>query len=303
MRTLAALLLFAACVRAPATATATAPRPEPVASEPIATPIPDDPVEALRQLLPATTGNKPSDLWYALDRELHAMSPGPARDELLRRGLAAADTWPDEVRSAPLGWNEVWRTGRGPVGWPLVRSVRITSTAEARRLLEHGALAQVTTLGVRSDGFDDFCERADELLTLLGSSPQLARVHTLSLVLPACVAPAALEQLARFDLPALQRLGAAELARPARGGGPGPLPAPDPDPRARPHAQQDPRGRHPRARAQPAPRQAQGARPQGQHRRHRHRRRARRHARVDRPARARPVRQSHDPRRPHGPRS
>lgn len=215
----AALLLFVACARAPATpaaAPSTEPVPEAIPAPPEANAeTPADPVATLRARLPERRGwdgelLEPDigQMWHDLGEALHAMAPGPERDELLRIGLAAAAAWPDDKRVAPNGWNELWVTGGVPFAWPLVRSVRINSLEQTRALLAGEALAQVTDLTLYFSQFADVCERPNELFDLLAAARHLGRVRSLSLALPNCVPPEMLARLAAAKpaLTALRRL-------------------------------------------------------------------------------------------------
>lgn len=188
-------------------------------------PVPADPVEALIQLLPSQREQcddhgcvsaevTPASLWAELDRELHALPPGAARDELLRRGLAAAATWPDEIRLAPPGWVEAWRAGAGPVGWPLARAVQLFDVDDARALVAHGALAEITVLEI-SELSSERCARLGELLDVLATSSQLTQIRSLTIRVPPCGRPEVLARLADLELPALRRLALPKSVGPA----------------------------------------------------------------------------------------
>lgn len=219
-----AILWLVACGGARSESTAPAAAPTVASSEspaaavttpltPAAAPTSRDPVARLRELLPPqnTWGLDeplPADLvlWDALIARLRSLPPGPERDELLRRGEAAAATWPDKVRFADFLSLAKWRAGEVPVGWSLVRAVTIYSLDDLERLLARGGLAAITALALHLDRWKD-CKRWPALVAALAGAKGLDRLESLTIRLPSCAGASAVERLADLrDLPRLRRL-------------------------------------------------------------------------------------------------
>ncbi len=205
-----------------------APAPAPVAPDASAPVAPDasaparrppaDARAALIELLPAPRNEAPygseapgwrdeRQLWWGLVEQLRRLPDGPERDELLRRGLAAAATWPDELRAADTGWIELLRSGAAtPFGWSLFRTAMIDDIDTAERLLARGAFAEMTSLSLYLRG-NDICDRWPAFAATLAAAPGLERLEKLTIRLPTCAGPEHIAHLGGLtSLPRLRRL-------------------------------------------------------------------------------------------------
>lgn len=192
----------------------TAPSPAPVvAAAPVEEARPADPVEALRLLLPPHYGfsgqviaAEPAELWRQLTRELERLPAGAARERLLARVMPIVDGWPDAMRVATYEAERRLEAGELPGVWPLIRSLKVGGQA-MRRLLERGALAQITSLEL-SLGDDGDCSQVLAELTMIAAAPGLDAVRSLTIALPSCAGPEVVARLAELrNFPGVRRLG------------------------------------------------------------------------------------------------